>query len=54
MEPLIDACNDRKVKALEAPPHRALTHELLFPHAGGKPDWQQLKEHFYKEGRLDK
>ena len=54
MEPLSDPCNDRMVKSTTTPPHRPLTHELLFPHADGRPDWQLLKEHFFKEGRLTK
>jgi serine/threonine-protein phosphatase 2B catalytic subunit len=56
MDPLPDACNDRQVKAVPAPPALPLTHSLLFPNEKGSdlgaPDFEVLREHLTLEGRL--
>ena len=45
----------RVVKDLPPPPHRPLSDDLLYPITlKGKPDWRILKDHLYREGRLDK
>jgi serine/threonine-protein phosphatase 2B catalytic subunit len=53
MEPLCNPKNDRKVTELPAPPHRPLSHHLLFP-TSDKPNWKLLSEHLLKEGRITK
>ena len=67
MDLLKDPVNDRMVKTLKAPPHKPLDQKLLYPeklkgnipkgvlyYCKGKPDWKQLKDHLYREGRLAK
>eukprot|EP00357_Protocruzia_adherens_P011762 CAMPEP_0115012316 /NCGR_PEP_ID=MMETSP0216-20121206/24649_1 /TAXON_ID=223996 /ORGANISM="Protocruzia adherens, Strain Boccale" /LENGTH=470 /DNA_ID=CAMNT_0002381319 /DNA_START=932 /DNA_END=2344 /DNA_ORIENTATION=+ len=54
MEPLTDPCNDRIVSAVQAPPHRPLRHDLLFPKGKKVPNWRLLRDHLQKEGRLTK
>ena len=53
-EPLCDPLQDRQLKSLEAPPHRVLASQVLFPRAGGPPDTQALKNHLKKEGKISK
>ena len=53
MEPLSDPLGDRAMSEMIAPPHRRLTHSLLFP-SPNKPNWRLLKDHLLKEGKLDK
>lgn len=55
MEPLNDAVNDRVVKEVPAPPHRPLSEELLYPtKSSNMPNWEVLKTHMYKEGRVSR
>lgn len=53
MEPLLDPYNDRKVKSLEPPPYLPLSEELLWT-AKDMPDWEVLRDHMKKEGKLRK
>lgn len=70
MEPLKDSDSDRVIKDVPAPPHKPLNNELLFSGKGTyfiivfkiksfngigqPPNWEILKNHLYKEGRLSK
>ena len=36
MEPLLDPMNDRVIKSVQPPPHRPLTHKLMYPDDGKK------------------
>lgn len=59
MEPLCDPLEDRPVKSHPAPPHKPLDHKLLFPQHLKRgteevPDWKALKDHMFKEGRINK
>ena len=50
---LPDPFEDRVIKDILAPPHLPLSHNKLFPKKG-LPDWQLLREHLTREGRLAK
>ena len=57
MEPLSDPLEDRPVKTLTPPPHKPISHRLLFPEnlkrgAREVPDWKLLKDHLSKEGKI--
>lgn len=52
MEPLNDPLGDRVVTSVKPPPHIPLEHNLLF--SSGNPNWAALKNHLYKEGRINK
>lgn len=65
MEPLKDAVDDRAIKDIIPPPHRPLSEELLYPSrcmsysvhstlASNAPNWEVLKNHLYREGRVTK
>ncbi|OMJ88575.1 hypothetical protein SteCoe_9437 [Stentor coeruleus] len=55
VEPLLDPLQDRMIKSSEAPPHRFLPSNLLFPRGtGAPPDITVLKNHLKKEGRVAK
>ena len=59
MEPLTDPYSDRVIKTHPAPPHKPVSHDLLFPpylKSQGQevPDWKYLKDHLLQEGRLFK
>ncbi|CAD8176137.1 unnamed protein product [Paramecium pentaurelia] len=55
MELLRDPSHDRVVKTLKPPPHRPLSHQLIFPDKlKNKPDWRLLLDHLSKEGRIAK
>lgn len=60
MENLLpDPKKDRMVNTVVPPPQYPLTHNLLFPENKriGKqevPDWNVLKDHLLKEGRIHK
>ena len=53
MDLLSDPCNDRQVRDYPPPPHHPLDHDLLYPHPN-KPNWQLLRDHVSKEGRISK
>jgi serine/threonine-protein phosphatase 2B catalytic subunit len=53
MDRLCDPLNDRQNTDVPPPPHRPLSHHLLFP-SSNKPNWRLLKEHLAAEGKLDK
>lgn len=40
MDPLIDPCNNRRVKTVRPPPHKPLSKELMWP--------SHLKSIYYK------
>jgi len=55
MQSLTDPYNDRQIKKLRPPPHRPLNSNLVFGTSNNpKPDWKFIKEHLYREGRIDK
>ena len=66
MEPLLDTDGDRAMKDIMPPPHRPLADDLLYPNkrkvvtANGwmiesnVPNWEILKTHLYREGRITK
>lgn len=69
MEPLCDPCGDRAMKDIVPPPHRPLSDDLLYPNkcmlldsffltvkfiASNAPNWELLKNHLYREGRITK
>jgi serine/threonine-protein phosphatase 2B catalytic subunit len=60
METLLpDPNKDRMVNTVVPPPQHALNHNTLFPESKriGKqevPDWNVLKDHLLKEGRITK
>lgn len=52
---LNDPKNDRVVKNLQPPPLKPISDELLFPEKlQGKPNWQFLRDHLQREGRVTK
>jgi serine/threonine-protein phosphatase 2B catalytic subunit len=53
MEPLLDPYNDRKVKSVEPPPYLPLSEELLWS-AKDMPNWEIIRDHLKKEGKLKK
>ena len=53
MDPLCDPLGDRQMREMIPPPHRRLSHNLLYPSAS-KPNWRLLKDHLLKEGRIEK
>ena len=67
MEPLLDPDNDRVMKDIVPPPHKPIADEVLYPikcnytvvkHntyiASNIPNWEVLKNHMYREGRVSK
>ena len=69
MEPLLDPENDRVMKDIVPPPHKPIADELLYPNkckfviiksglikiiASNAPNWELLKNHMYREGRVSK
>ena len=54
MEPLSDPLHNRTVKSLPPPPHKPLSHSLLFPAASPFPDYHLLQSHLHREGRISK
>jgi len=44
------------VKTVKPPPHKPLSKQLLWPDSKNpkKPDWKALKEHFHREGHINK
>jgi hypothetical protein len=53
METLPDPCNDRVVKDLESPPMRPLSDELFYE-TTGVPNYNVIKKHLAKEGKIEK
>ena len=56
---LPDPLGDRQVKELPLPPQRPISHESLFPTRlknGSQeiPDWNLLKDHLVREGKMNK
>lgn len=51
MDDLKDPKKDRMVKQLPVPPQRPLATHILFRQNNGV-DWQILKEHLRREGRI--
>ena len=40
---------------IDAPPHKPLDVCLMYPlKKRGRPDWRAIKDHIYKEGRIEK
>ena len=66
MDPLADPDSDRAMKEIVPPPHRPIADDLLYPNkskepsyhniliASNAPNWELLKTHMYKEGRVSK
>ena len=59
MELLADPLQDRPVKSLQPPVVKPMDHSLLFPEklkSGNKeiPDWEALKTHLEREGKMNK
>eukprot|EP00347_Sterkiella_histriomuscorum_P002668 403367261 len=55
MEPLLDPDNDRAMKDIVPPPHRPISDEVLYPTKNtNAPNWEALKNHMYREGRVSK
>jgi serine/threonine-protein phosphatase 2B catalytic subunit len=69
MEPLLDPVGDRVMKDIVPPPHKPIADELLYPNkcieqfyrtiltftlASTIPNWELLKNHMYREGRVSK
>jgi serine/threonine-protein phosphatase 2B catalytic subunit len=54
MEPLKDPLKDRYVNDIPLPPAKCLYSHLLFPTNLNIPDWEVLKNHFQKEGKISK
>lgn len=67
MEPLSDPDGDRAMKDIMPPPHRPMSDELLYPNKSkssisltshllgtNMPNWELLKNHLYREGRVTK
>jgi len=69
MEPLLDPVGDRVMKDIVPPPHKPISDELLYPNksidqfywklltftiASTIPNWELLKNHMYREGRVSK
>lgn len=50
--PSIEECQNRAVPSVAAPPSRPLAHSELF-NTEGKINTNILKDHFYKEGKLE-
>jgi len=53
METLPDPLCDRVVKDLEPPPQRPLNDELFYD-SDGLPNYNVIKKHLAKEGKIDK
>ena len=53
METLPDPCDDRVVKSFDPPPQKPLSEELFFDSAG-LPDYNVIKKHLAKEGKIHK
>jgi len=53
---LLDPENDRAMKEITPPPHRPISEDILYPNKSTStiPDWEALKTHMYKEGRVSK
>lgn len=56
-----DPCEDRVLKEVLPPPHKALAHEKLFSKKStttinhiDTPDWKLLRDHLAREGKLTK
>jgi serine/threonine-protein phosphatase 2B catalytic subunit len=66
MDPLPDPVGDRFMKDIIPPPHIPISEELLYPNPcknneselnfieSNIPNWEALKTHLYKEGRVSK
>ena len=69
MEPLLDPVGDRVMKDIIPPPHKTIADELLYPSkskhsiepkflilsvASTIPNWELLKNHMYREGRVSR
>ena len=53
MEALLDPYNDRVVSSLEAPPSHPLSDSLMWKEMD-MPDWEMIRDHLKKEGKLEK
>lgn len=53
MEPLLDPCNDRVATQVEAPPYQTLSEDLMWKEMD-MPDWEMVRDHLKKEGKLSK
>lgn len=53
MEPLLDPYDDRNVKTVEPPPYLPLSDELMWK-APDMPNWQVIRDHLKKEGKIKK
>ena len=64
MDPLLDPLSDRVMKDIIPPPHRPISDEILYTVKSTEgilthtdsvtPNWEQLKSHMYREGRVSK
>jgi serine/threonine-protein phosphatase 2B catalytic subunit len=63
MESLPDPLEDRVLKDILPPPQKCLSRSKLFPERSNEiifisigtiPDWKLLKDHLYREGKLEK
>ena len=53
MESLLDPCNDRPVKSVEAPPYLPLSEELMWAEMD-LPNWENVRDHLKREGKIKK
>lgn len=53
METLPDPWDDRVVKTFDPPPQKPLSEELFY-NSDGLPDYNLIKKHLAKEGKIHK
>ena len=54
MKEISDPFDDRVIKKVSPPPKLPMSRKILFPKKNNIPDWNALKEHLIKEGKLAK
>lgn len=53
MEPLADPYNDRQVPSVDPPPSLPLSDEVMWAEMD-IPNWEVIRDHLKKEGKLQK